>query len=326
MTGAVIRVFVVVVASLAFVLAAVAQGTPRLPRIGILEWSAAPSQRADALVEWLERLGYRDGRTARIVMYYADGKTELAQRLAREMVAANVDVIVSVSTPAGLAAKSATSTIPIVALSADLVSAGLLKSMTQPEANLTGVSNLMPDLEPKRIEMLRELIPGLRTVGYLGSSRDPLARVFIAQAEQAAAANGLRLRPVYVGGQEEIADAIGKMRGEGVDAVILQPLFTLTIAAAAEVVRALDAHRMPAIASLAYFPRTGGLLSYGPDLDFNARTAAAYVDQILKGAKVAELPVQQPMTFFLSINRPAAIRLGIAVPTSIQIRADEVIE
>lgn len=326
MTTMVARLLVLMAVTLGLAQAVAAQGTARVPRIGILEWSAAPSQRADLLVEWLGRLGYRDGQTAQIVLRYADGKTEVAQRLAQELVAAKVDVIVSVTTPAGHAVKSATTTIPIVALSADLVSAGLLKNMTRPEANLTGVSNLMTDIEPKRIEMLRELLPGLRMVGYLGSSRDPLARVFVAEAEKAAASYGLRLRPVYIGGQEDIAGAIAAMRQDGVEAVILQPLFTLTITEAAAVVRAVDEHRMPAIASLAHFPRSGGLVSYGPEMDFNGRTAAQYVDQILKGAKVAELPVQQPTTFFLSINRQAARKLGIAVPASIQIRADEVVE
>lgn len=326
MMGALFRALVMIVAATALVEAAVAQGSARLPRIGILEWSAAPSQRTDALVEWLGRLGYRDGQTAQIIVHYAEGKTETAHRLAQELAAAKLDVIVSVTTPAGHAARAATSTIPIVALAADLVSAGLLNNMTRPEANLTGVSNLMTDIEPKRVEILRELLPGLRIVGYLGSSRDPLARVFIAEAEKAATANGLRLRPVYVGGRDEIAGAIAAMRREGVEAVILQPLFTLTIAEAAEVVKAVDDHRMPAIASLAHFPRSGGLISYGPEMDFNARTAAQYVDQIVKGAKVAELPVQQPTTFFLSINRQAARKLGISVPPSIQIRADEVIE
>lgn len=326
MSWMVLRACGLLAAMLTLAHAAIAQGTASVPRIGILEWSSAPSQRAAAIVEWLGRMGYRDGETARIVMKYAEGKPDLAQRHGRELVAANVDVIISVSTPAGIAAKSATSTIPIVALSADLVSAGLLTSITRPEANLTGISNLMPDLEPKRIEMLRELLPGLRKVGYLGSSRDPLARVFIGEAEKAAAAKGLQLKPVYVGGQDEIEGAIGAMRRDGVEAVILQPLFTLTVGAAAEAVKALEAHRMPAIASLAFFPRSGGLVSYGPEIEFNARTAAEYVDQILKGAKVAELPVQQPMTFYLSINRQAAHALGIAVPPSIQIRADEVIE
>jgi putative ABC transport system substrate-binding protein len=225
-----------------------------------------------------------------------------------------------------LAVKGATSTIPVVALSADPIGAGLLTNLTRPEGNVTGISNMMPEIEPKRIEILRELMPEIRTIGYLASTRDPLAQTFVAEAERAAKTGDLRLAVAFVGGQDEIDGAIRRLKSDGVEALMLQPLFTLTKASAGHIARICLQHGVPAIASLAYFPQADGLASYGPDVDFNARAAAQYVQQLLTGAKVADLPVQQPTTFHLAINQQTARQFGVTVPTSILVRADEVIE
>ncbi|MCW5745846.1 MAG: ABC transporter substrate-binding protein [Alphaproteobacteria bacterium] len=303
-----------------------AQAKPGIPRIGVLDWESPDANRTATFRDALRELGYVEGRNIVIEYSHAEGRTDRADALAAEMVRRPVSIIVAFATPAAAAAKRATSTIPIVVTAADPLGTGLVADMVRPGGNVTGVSNMMPDLESKRLELLRELLPGLQRVAFLGSTRDPATKGFVREAQRAAARSGLRLEPVLIGGAGEIDGALAAMARDKIDAVIVQPLFALNTPAASQLAVLAARHRVPAITNFAFFARSGGLASYGPEASFGRRAAARYVDRILKGARPGDLPVEQPTRFELVINLTAARALGLAIPRSVLARADEVVE
>jgi putative ABC transport system substrate-binding protein len=305
---------------------AMAQRSTGPPRIAVLDWESSASDRLAPFRKAMRDLGYTESQNISIEYFYAEGRTDRAEALAAEIAKRPVNVIVAFATPAAHAVKKATSTIPIVVATADPVGTGLVSNLARPGGNITGVSNMMPDLESKRLELLRELLPGLKQVAFLGSTRDPAATGFVREAQAAANRLGVQLRPVLIGSPEEIDGALGRMVRDDVEAVIVQPLFALNTSSAARLAQLAALHRLPAITNYAHFPQSGGLMSYGPRADFSRRAAAEYVDRILKGAIPGDLPVQQPVQFQLAINLKAATSLGLKVPPTLLAIADEVVE
>lgn len=303
-----------------------AQQAGRLPRIAVLEWERPGAEIASALDEGLRALGYVNGRTIMIEYFYAEGRIERARALAAEIVERSVDVIVALTTPSAHAVKDATQEIPIVIAAADPLGTGLVANLARPGGNVTGTSNMMPELESKRMELLREMLPGTRRIAYLGSAPDPATTNFVRESREAAEHTGLELEPILIDDRVGIDSAFARMAQAGIGAAVVQPLFALNPAGAIEVAASATRHRIPTITSYALFPKAGGLASYGPDPQFARRRAAVYVDRILKGARPGELAVEQPSKFELVINLKTARALGLSIPDTIIARADEVIE
>ena len=303
-----------------------AQDKPLVRRVAGLDWASPSPDRLEPFRKALQELGHVEGENILVEYWSAEGRTDRADMLAKEIVGRQPTVIVAYATPAAHAVKRATATIPIVVATADPVGTGLVTNLARPGGNLTGVSNMMPDLESKRLELLRELLPGLKRIAFLGSTRDPATVAFVREAKIAAEHAGLHFSPVLVGSSEEVDAALAGIVRDKVDAVIVQPLFALHRSDAAALGALAASHRIPVITNYAHFPQSGGLLSYGPHVDFARRAAARYVDRILKGASPGELAVEQPAKFEMVINLKTANALGLTVPASLLARADEVIE
>ena len=279
-----------------------------------------------AFKQGLRELGYIEGKNLTLHLRYADGKAQLLAGLAEDLVRLNVDVIVSSDTPSTLAAQRATRVIPIViGTSTDPVGSGLVASLAHPGGNTTGLSNMASDISPKRLEMLIALIPRLSRVAVLLNPKNPATRLELNSLEKANQRVGLKLLALEVETPDQIERAfavIAKQRTEGV-VIPNDPLFTQQWNQLAEL--ALK-HRVPSLCSNRLGADAGLLMSYGQDLVENYRRAATYVDKIIKGAKPADLPVEQPTKIELVINMKTAKALGITIPESIRVRADRVIE
>jgi len=301
-----------------------AQQPGKVPRVGVLRFGSPPpaDRFAEPFRQGLRELGYIEGQTI-IVEYRWAGTSDRAAELAAELVRLKVDVIVAFVTPAAYAAKNATRAIPIVVSAADPVGTGLVASLARPGGNITGVSLMLPDLAGKRLELIREALPGVARVAFLAHGAGPAAPLFIRETQVAAQKLGVRIQPVIVEGPEEFEGAFSAMRREQAGALIVQPIFTehrqRIVALAAK-------NRLPTISDPREFADAGGLMSYGPNLREIYRRAATYVDKILKGTKPADLPVDQPTRFEMVINMKTAKALGLTFPPSILIRADQVIQ
>lgn len=318
--------FVVAGGAVALLPAASAQQLNRMPRIFVLDWEAPSPTRERPFLEALGVLGYVENRNIVVDYSYAQGRADRARALAADFVGRSVDVIVAFTTPAAHIVKEATTTIPVVVVSSDPLGTGLVANLSRPGGNITGVSNMMPDLEAKRMELLREMLPGVKRVAFLGSKTDPATVNFVREAQAAAGKVGIDVVPSLIVDQDQIDEAFAKIVDNGLGAVLVQPLFTLDHAPAAIVAAQAIRYRLPTVTSFWHLPRAGGLISYGPDPEFGRRRAAHYVDRILKGARPGELAVEQPTNFVLVINLRAAKALDITIPASILARADEVIE
>jgi ABC-type uncharacterized transport system substrate-binding protein len=312
---------------LAAPLAAGAQRPPgTTPRIGVLAWWSAGSVVAERVLgpfrEGLRDLGYVEGQTIAIEWRYADERADRAAVLAADLVRLGVDVLVAVPGPAGLAAQSATHTVPIVVMAAgDPVGMGLVKSLARPGGNVTGTSFNMTELAGKHLELLRELLPRLARVAFL-TSRDA-SNVMLPEMESAARPLKLQIRLVTVKGPEELAGAFSAIGKEGAEAVIVRPIDGTHYG---KLVALASQRRLPTVSWARSLPEAGGLISYGPVAALGARRAASQVDKILKGAKPADLPVEQPTKYELVINLKTAKALGLTIPPSVLARADEVIQ
>ena len=228
---------------------AMAQDKPLVRRVAVLDWASPSQDRLEPFRKALEELGHVEGENILVEYWSAEGRTDRADMLAKEIVERQPSVIVAYATPAAHAVKRATSTILIVVATADPVGTGLVTNLARPGGNLTGVSNMMPDLESKRLELLRELLPGLKRIAFLGSTRDPATVAFVREAQIAAEHVGLHFSPVLVGSSEEIDAALaGIVRDKG-EAVIVEPLFALHKTAAAALAAS---HRVPVISSGRY--------------------------------------------------------------------------
>lgn len=300
------------------------QPARELPRIGVLIFTPMTTAAQDAFREGLRSHGYVEGQNVLVEWRWAEGRMDLAQAVAAEFVRLKVSVIVAEFTPAVQAAKNATHTIPIVmAPAGDPVASGLVASLARPGGNVTGLSNIAAELSGKRFELLRELIPGVARVGLLIHGADPLDKTFVDETQTAAAKAGIQLHVASVPRPEDLDAALSGMIREQVGAVIVQGNLPVPLR---EIAQSALRHRLPSMSLLSQFPEAGGLMSYGASLIDIRRRAATYVDKILKGAKPADLPVESPTTFELVINRTTARFLGLAVPASVLLRADRVIE
>jgi putative ABC transport system substrate-binding protein len=304
-----------------------AQTTGRVPRIAVLEWE--PAAGADRLIPFREALeadGYIDGRTIRIDTFFADGRQDMADSLAQTVARDGYDVIVAFATPVAHAAKRATARVPIVFGSADPLGTGLVTNLSRPGGNLTGVSSMLADVEGKRVFLLRDVLPDVERVAYLASSTDPAAPRFVAAAQEAGGKIGVTVMPQSVATPDLIEDAIDRAVTWGAQALLVQPLFTLSNHSAGIAAEIVVRRRLPAIGTYAPFARRGGLMTYGPALEFARRRSAQLVSKILAGADPGQIPVEQPTEFHFTLNAKAARSLGLTVPALLLARADEVIE
>jgi putative tryptophan/tyrosine transport system substrate-binding protein len=310
----------------AWPLAARAQQPPsHSARIGILSTAGvAASAMFKAFREELRRLGHIEGQTVTIEFRSAGGDFPRVPALAVELVRIPVDIIVTDGTLAAVAAKRATSVTPIVmATVGDPVAEGIVDNLARPSANITGFTLLSTELSAKRLELLKEIVPGLRRVGVLWN---PLAsRPQYAATEEAARALGLTLESGEAQSRGTVPEAIGILKQRNVSALVVLPDALFWNDRVAVVIHATAA-RWPAIFPEREYIDVGGLLAYGPDVAENFRRAAGYVDRIIKGAKPADLPVQQPAKFELAINLQTAKALGLEIPPGVLAIADEVIE
>jgi putative ABC transport system substrate-binding protein len=298
-------------AAAAWPLAARAQQFGKMSRVGVLVSLSAPHPFTEAFRSGMRDLGYIEDRNIAIEWRYADAQFSRAVELAAELVRLQVDVIAAYHTPAVKAAMNATRTIPSVMSPAGApLEMGLVESLAHPGGNVTGLSNMEAELGGKRLDLLREAIPGLARVAVLAAKTDPFTASFVQDLQNGAARLGLQLHPVMVNSPSEFEEAFATMSAAGDQAVIVQPNFlpqTAAIALAAK-------HRLAILSSYRDTTRAGGLISYSADHAAHFQRAATFVDKILKGAKPAELPVEQPTKFELVVNLRTAKALGLDVP------------
>jgi putative tryptophan/tyrosine transport system substrate-binding protein len=311
----------------AWPLVARAQQPGKLPTIGFLG-AGTPSSQGQwfaALVQRLRELGWIDGRTVAIEVRWAEGLNERYAEIAGEFVRLKVDVIVTYATPPVIAAKQATAVIPIVsAIMGDPVGTGLVASLARPGGNVTGLSNQTSDLAGKRLDLLREVVPGLRRLAFLANVSNPAALQEKVEVQAAARTLGLDVVALEIRRSEDIAPAFETLKGRpqalyvaGDPLVVAELVQINTLAAVA---------RLPTIYNQRVYVEGGGLTSYGPDAPDLFRRAADFVDKILRGATPADIPVEQPTKFELVINLKTAKALGLTLPPTLLARADEVIE
>ena len=303
-----------------------AQQATKLPTIGYLGSAtlATESQRMAAFVQRLRELGWIEGRTVVIDYRWAEGRTERYAEIAAEFVRLKVDVIVTVGGAVG-AAKQATATIPIVFAGAgDPVGSGMVASLAQPGGNVTGLSVQSTDLAGKRLEILREIFPDVRRLAIIGNVEYAATVLEMGEAQAAARALGLEVARSEIRRAEDIAPAFEALKGAA-QALYVCADATINANHARINTLALGA-RLPTMHGVREYVEAGGLMAYGPNLADLYRRAADYVDKILRGAKPADLPVEQPTKFDLVINLVTAQALGLTVPPTLLARADEVIE
>ena len=296
---------------------------PKMPTVGALViGNINPEQFWREFRQGLRDLGYVEGQNIRFEFRSAEGHLDRLPELAAELVRLKIDIIVTWFTPAALAAKQATLEIPIVmAETGDPVGTGLVASLPRPGGNVTGIASATAELAGKSVQLIRDMLPWTRRVTALANATDPFSKPFLEQIRLGGEATGTTINPVRISSSEELETAFASMEKDRPDAVIVQP--SLPSKRAAEL--ALK-HRVPAVSVPRWFAEEGGLMSYSPRYVDLFRKAAVYVDKILKGARPADLPVEQPTHFELIINMKTARALGIAVPPTLLARADEVIE
>ena len=295
-----------------------------MPVIGFLRAGEPPKTFVEAFQQGLRERGYVDGQNVVVKLLFTDGSVDELPHLAEELVRSNVDVILASAAPPAMAAKKATTSVPIVFAGVIYpVEIGLVPSLGRPLGNVTGVALNPADLVGKRLELLRELVPTLRQIAVLRDQVNPTNPVQLEGTEVAARTLGMQLEPVSVRGPNDFDAAFKAVRGADGLLVLESSLFTTH---RARLVGLAAASRLPAIYGYREMVDAGGLISYGANIPDMYRRAATYVAKILKGAKPADLAVEQPTTLDLVINLTTAKALGITVPPSLLARADEVIE
>jgi putative tryptophan/tyrosine transport system substrate-binding protein len=322
------RDFISLLASAAaWPLAARAQPSEKRTIIGLLGsgTAAAQSQWTAAFVQRLAELHWREGRNFAIEYRWAEGRSDRFANLADELVRLNVDVIVTHNTPPTLAAKRATSAIPIVfATAGDPVGTGIVASLARPGGNVTGLSSQSPDAAGKRLEVLREVVPGLRRLAILTDVANPFTKREVGEVQHAAGTLAIELDPIEIRRADDIASALdpSQLRAQA----LYVPAVPLFFASRARINSLALAARLPTMHLVREYVEAGGLMSYGPNWPDMWRQAADLVDKILHGAKPADIPVQQPTRFDLVLNLKTAKALGVTVPDKLLALADEVIE
>ncbi|HEV8033118.1 MAG TPA: ABC transporter substrate-binding protein [Stellaceae bacterium] len=324
-----------VAAVIALVLASItidaaAQSPGKVYRVGFLTIGAASvpvvSATLDGLVRGLERHGYSVGTNLLIESRFADGNADRLPGLVKELLGSGVDVIVTLSYPAARAVKEGTTTVPIVVAGAsDPVETGLVASLSRPGGNITGISDMAAELSAKRLELLKTAVPSLNRVAILFNAKDAGMTARYRKASAAAATMGITVQSLGVREPDDFDAAFAAMIGE-MPGGILMVTDVLTNLNRKRIIEFAAAHRVPAIFELEYLVREGGLMSYGVERSETSERVADLIDRILKGAKPADLPFEQPTRFRFVINRKTADALGLAIPESLYDRADEVIE
>ncbi len=324
------RKVVIIALALAFPAAphAVTAQTPaKVFRIGVLGATSASAyaRQIEAFRQGLRDLGYVEGKNIILEYRWAEGRYDRLPELATELVRLKPDLLLTHGTPGILAAKQATTTIPIVmAVSGDAVATGLVASLAHPGGNLTGSSFFNPELAAKRLELLKEVVPGLTRVAVLMNPGNPVNAVSLQVMERTARSLGLELQRVTVGGPKEFDTAFSTIvKGRAGALSVFDD--AMLIAQPRRVADLAARNRLPTI-GFSELAEAGGLMSYGVNFPDLWRRAATYVDKILKGAKPAGLPVEQPTRFELVINLKTAKALGLTIPPSIMVRADQVIQ
>jgi len=274
----------------------------------------------------MREFGYIEGSNLAIEWRSAEGKAERLPALAAELVRLNVDVIVTAGTPAASAAQKATATIPVVmAIANDPVGSGLVKSLSHPGANITGLSSLAVDISPKTLEIMRGLVPRLSQVAVLVNPANSSHAAILEGIQAAARKLNIKVLPAEARTAQEIERAFSVMARERAGAVIIV-IDAFFIQQARQIAGLAAKHRLPSMSGSREYAEAGGLVSYGQNLGDNYRRAGSYVDKILKGARPGDLPVEQPTTFELFVNRKTAKAIGLAIPQELLLRADRVIE
>jgi putative tryptophan/tyrosine transport system substrate-binding protein len=280
-----------------------------------------------AFDDGMRELGYEEGRKVVIERRFADGQQERLPALAAELVRLKVDVIVTGANPVIDAVKKATTTIPVVmAVSRDPVGAGFIASLSRPGGNITGLTNdPSPDILGKNFELLKEVVPRASRMAFVWNPVPSAAGTYRNAAESAARKLGVKFQSVEVRGRNDLENAFAAMARERADGVVV-PADPVFFSAKGQLALLAARHRLPAMYGLREYAEAGGLMSYGPNVAYQFRRAATYVDKILKGAKPADLPVEQPTKFEFVINLKTAKALGLTIPQSLLLRADEVIQ
>ena len=306
-----------------------AQQAPKIPKVGLLTpgTPAGSAHLVEAFRQGLRELGHVEAKTLVLEIRYGEGKSERFPELARELVRLKTDVIV-VSTDAAIAAvKRETRTIPIVMTnSTDPVGTGFVGSLARPGGNVTGLSNISAELSGKRLELLREAVPGLSRVALLWNPDHRGAVFDYKEAETAARSLRVELQSVEVSSGADLDRAFSAVTSQRAQALIVSAANPVTFAKRTEIASFTQSNRLPTMYHAKEYVDAGGLMSYGPSVPAMYRRAATYVDKILKGAKPADLPVEQPTKFELVINLKTAKVLGLTMPPSLLQRADQVIQ
>ena len=315
-------------AALAEPLFSFAQQPAKVYRIGLLS-PFSPADTAlwhQAFRQGLHDLGWIEGKNISIDYRYAEGRNDRLADFAADLVRSKVDVIVTSVTPDAAAAKKATGTIPIVMASAgDPIASGFVGSLARPGGNITGLSQMAPELAGKRLEMLKEIIPRLSRIAVLWNPEDQMSAINWNEIQLPARKLGVQLHSMEARSLKELDKLFDDAAKAHVGALVIMPnsAFVTNLKRIADLAAK---HRLPSIFHITEFASAGGLIAYGPDRADLFRRAAAYVDKILKGAKPGDLPIEQPIKFELALNLKTAKALGIKIPNSILVRADKVIE
>jgi ABC-type uncharacterized transport system substrate-binding protein len=322
-------VFALAICALLFALcgSTSAQQPKKVARIGFLaaQSPASSETRYEAFRKRLTELGYTEGKNIAIEYRYAEGKLERLPNLAAELVRLKVDVIVAAGLPAAHAAKQATTTIPIVMQGGDPVATGVVASLAQPGGNVTGVSDFTIGVSTKRLELLKEAVPKLTRVAMLWNPANPTNPIQLKDTQDAAPSLGITVLAVEVKGSADLERAFAAIKKDGAGGLLVpgDPMF------GSHRKRILDfaaKSRLPVMGATPQNAEDGGLMAYGADFDDLYRRIALYVDKILKGAKPADLPVEQPMKLKLIINLKTAKQIGVTIPPNVLARADRVIK
>ena len=313
--------------TVAWPLAARAQQAGKVHRIGFLGSATArgSAKAVESFRAGLREFGYVEGRNIGIEFRWAEGNYDRLSDLVADLIATNVDVLITHGTPGTRVAKEATTTIPIVmAISGDAIATGLVSSLARPEANLTGSTYFLPQLNAKRLELLKEVFPSISRAAALSNPDNPVSRPIIPTMQAAAASLNVILEVVRAQGPSEFSPAFAAMTKSRVGSVVVTE--DGEFAASFRTIAALAlANKLPSIGAREY-AEAGGLIGYGVNILDLYRRAAYFVDRILKGAKPADLPVEQPTKFELAINLSTAKALGLTIPPTLLSRADDVIE
>ena len=306
-----------------------AQPARKMARIGFLLSGplSGTRDRVGVVRQGLRELGYTEGKDIIIEYRYADNKFDRLPELAEELVRLRVEVIFAWAGPAVQAAKSATKTIPIVmGPNADPVGTGLVASLARPGGNITGVSLMAPDVTGKRLELLKEVLPKLSRVAFLVHGGSLGHQLLVKESQDAAQILGIHIQPVIVKGAEEFEDAFSAMVKERAGALVVQSILVGSSGQGRRIADLALRNRLPTISDSDNFAPEGGLMFYGPNREWFWKRIPVYLDKILKGAKPADLPVEQPTKFELVINLKTAKALGLTIPPVVMMRAEKVIK